>query len=82
MMYVFICPECSATRMVSLLRQLDCQCCGAPMANCEIDYLDWIQLTAKQRNRMISLYHRAERDKLCFLRPLPYYDRWERNYYF
>ena len=81
MMYVFICPKCKATRMVSLLRKLDCQCCSSPMANCELDYMEWINLTPKQRQKMIDLYHNADPAKLCFLRPMPFSDRWERNYY-
>ena len=60
MMYVFICPKCKATRMVSLLRKLDCQCCSSPMANCELDYMEWINLTPKQRQKMIDLYHNAD----------------------
>ena len=74
-------PKCKATRMVSLLRKLDCQCCSSPMANCELDYMEWINLTPKQRQKMIDLYHNADPAKLCFLRPMPFYDRWERNYY-
>lgn len=81
MMYVFICPKCKATRMVSLLRSLNCQRCCEPMANCEMDYTEWIRLTKEQREKIIDLYHKADKDKLCFLRPMPFYDRWERNYY-
>lgn len=81
MMYVFICPKCKATRMVSLMRRLECQCCASPMANCEMDYVEWIHLTKDQREMIVEMYHNAEDDKLCFTRPLPFYDRWERNYY-
>ena len=65
----------------SALEKLDCQCCSSPMANCELDYMEWINLAPKQRQKMIDLYHNADPAKLCFLRPMPFYDRWERNYY-
>lgn len=82
MMYVFICPDCGASRMVSLLRSLDCPVCAGHMANCELDYMDWIRLSKKQRDKLIHFYRQADKDKLCFLRPMPFYDRWERNYYY
>lgn len=81
MMYVFICPECGRSRMVSLQRKLRCTACGTPMANCEIDFLDWIQLDGEKREKMIYFYCHTKKENLCFFRPMPFYDRWERNYF-
>lgn len=81
MMHVFICPDCGGTRMVSLSRSLKCPMCCAKMANCELDYMEWIHLTGGQRKRMVALYRHADREKLCFTRPIPFYDRLEHNYY-
>lgn len=81
MMYVFICPKCAKTRMVSLQRQLSCSACGRSMANCEIDFTDWIRLDESQRQKMIYVYSHTEDKNLCFFRPMPVYNRWERNYF-
>lgn len=81
MMYVFICPKCGHTRMVSLLRELTCTRCNAAMANCEIDFLDWVDLGLKEREKLIHFYQQADPKDLCFYRPMPFYDHWERGYW-
>ena len=67
--------------MVSLQRQLSCSACGRSMANCEIDFTDWIRLDESQRQKMIYVYSHTEDKNLCFFRPMPVYNRWERNYF-
>lgn len=81
MMYVFICPSCGRTRMVSLQRKLHCSNCKRAMANCEIDFMDWIELEQEKRDKIIFFYQNIKESELCFFRPMPFYDRWERNYY-
>ena len=81
MMYVFICPKCGRSTMVSLYRSLKCRVCQADMANCEIDFLDWVELEPEQRQKLIGIYQKANPSDLCFYRPMPYYDHKERNYW-
>lgn len=81
MMYVFICPKCARTRMVSLQRKLICADCGTPMANCEIEFSDWIRMDEYRRRKLVYFYCHTKQENLCFFRPMPFYDRTERNYY-
>lgn len=74
MMYVFICPKCGYSTMVSLYRSLECRVCGEDMANCEIDFLDWVELSMEQRKKLIRMYQKTDPKNLCFYRPMPYYD--------
>jgi len=67
--------------MVSLQRKLTCSSCEAPMANCELDFTDWIRLDQKKRDKIVYFYCNTKEEDLCFFRPMPFYDRWERNYF-
>ena len=51
MMYVFICPKCGRSTMVSLYRSLKCRVCQADMANCElIFWIGWNWSQSRDRN--------------------------------
>ncbi|MCI6675546.1 MAG: hypothetical protein MSG78_01315 [Clostridiales bacterium] len=51
------------------------------MANCEIDFLDWVDLGLEERKKLIRFYQQADPKDLCFYRPMPFYDHWERGYW-
>ncbi len=56
MIRVFICPDCGRVRVASKFLEAECYQCGTPMAVCSPPYVEWVDLSEEERERIRLRY--------------------------
>lgn len=76
MLRIYICPKCFNFRMVSRKPDAVCFHCGSPLERCELQYVEFMEMTENERNTYRENYknrikiYRDKMDKMFQEQPI------------